>query len=114
MRRIRIYVYACRWDPQFQRWEHVRESIKKEFQSQLDAYQQRLSSLMERGGAVRTRKRYNRVHITWFILYQLKRMSSSKILQKHPDLKGDESTILKGVKAAARLLQWENVRKTRG
>jgi hypothetical protein len=101
------------WDPQFQRLEGFRHSLKKEFQTQLDAYEQRLSSLMELGGAVRARKRYNRVHISWFVLYQLGGMSSVKILHKHPDLKGDESTILKGVKATAHLLQWENVRKAR-
>jgi hypothetical protein len=101
------------WDPQIQRRKSFRDSIKKQFQTQLDVYEQRLASLMERGGAVRASKRYNCLHITWFALYQMRRMSSSKILQKHPEL-SDESTILKGVKAAARLLQWQNLRKERG
>jgi hypothetical protein len=101
------------WDPQTQRWGSFRDSIKGKFQKHLDTYERRLSSLMESRGAVRARKRYSADHFAWFALYQLGGLSATKILQQHPALKGDESTILKGVKTAAGLLQWTNVRKPR-
>jgi hypothetical protein len=101
------------WDPQFQRWDIFRKSIKEEFQRQLDAYEQRLRSLLESQGAVRARQRYSPNHFAWFALYQLGGLSTVRILQQRPDLKGDASTILKGVKTAACLMQWKHIRKGR-
>ena len=99
------------WDPQIQRWGSFRDSIKEQFKKHLDAYEQRLRLLMESQGAVRARYRYSSDHFKWFALYQLGRMSAGKILQQRTDLKGDESTILKGIKTAADLLQWKSIRK---
>ena len=67
---------------------------------------------MEYQGAVHVRTQRNTDHLKWFALHQLGGMSSTKLLQQHPNLKGAESTILKGIKAAAGLLQWQNVRKS--
>src|ERR1035438_2156096 len=53
-------------------------------------------------GAERVRCRYGANHFLWFASYQLGGMSPSKILRTCHNLKGDESTILKGVKTAAR------------
>jgi hypothetical protein len=101
------------WDPQFQTLASFRGLFKKQVQSDLDAYVQRLSSLMESQGAVRARKRYRVAHFEWFALYQLGGVSSNLILGQGSSQSGDESTILKGVKAAAGMLQWKNVRKAR-
>jgi hypothetical protein len=101
------------WDPQFQRWTTFRESIEKRFANKLLNYEQRLCSLMESQGAVRSRRRYSSDHLAWFALYQLGGMTARGILNRRSDLKGDESTILKGLKTAADLLQWKALRKFR-
>lgn len=103
----------CGWEPQSQTWASFRDIIQREFKRQLGAYEQRLRSLMESQGVVRARHRHSLKHFEWFALYQLGGMSTTRILQRCPDLKGDESTILKGVKTAAGLLQWKNIRKAR-
>jgi len=99
------------WDPQFQRWPSFRASIRRRFQSELKIYEQRLRSLVESQGAVRARSRFTSENFAWFALYQLGGMSTGRILKQYRDLEGDESTILKGVKTAANLLQWKHIRK---
>lgn len=101
------------WNPQLQRWTSFRDSIEKAFQSELKVYEQRSRSLMESQGAIRARRRFSADNFAWFALYQLGSMSAVRILRQRPDLKGDESTILKGVKTAAGLLQWKTIRKAR-
>jgi hypothetical protein len=101
------------WDPQIQRWTSFRDSIEKRFQRQVQEYEQRLRSAVEAQGAVRARRRFRADHFEWFALYQLGSMSAVRILKGRLDLKGDESTILKGVKTAAGLLQWKSIRKIR-
>jgi hypothetical protein len=100
------------WDPQSQTWARFRDSIQNQFKKQMDAYEQRLRSLLESQGAVRVRHRYSLKHFQWFALYQLGGLSTTKLLKQYPDL-GDESTILKVLKTAAGLLQWTNIRKVR-
>jgi hypothetical protein len=101
------------WDPQFQRWARYRAYIQKQFEKKLDAYEERLRSLAESRGAVRARYRYSVDNFEWFALYQLANMRAARILQQRTDLKGDESTIQKGVKAAAALLRWQNIQPAR-
>ena len=101
------------WDPQFQTWGSFRDSTVRKFERLLDSYKQRMSSRMESQGAVRARKRYRVAHLEWFALYQFGGRSATKILRYCPDLKGDSSTILKGVQAAADLLKWKSLHKPR-
>jgi hypothetical protein len=77
----------------------------------LDAYEQRLRSLLESRGAVRARHRYSVRHFEWFALWQLGGLSTTKLLKQYGG-KGDESTILKGLKKAADLVQWTNIRNS--
>jgi hypothetical protein len=87
--------------------------MRKQFEKSLGAYEERLRSLVESRGAVRARQRYSVDNFEWFALYQLTKMPSSRILKRRLDLKGDESSILKGVKTAAALLHWQGLRKSR-
>ena len=97
------------WDPQFEPWSRARHSIEEQVERDLEAYHQKLCELMESRGAVRARNRSSAKHFKWFALYQFGGRSSTKLLTQFPDV-CDESTILKGVKAAADLLQWSNIR----
>jgi len=100
------------WDPQWQRWSSYRAHIQKQFKDELCAYEKRIRSRCESQGAIRARYRYSVDHFEWFAYYQLGKMSAGRILMQRPDLKGDESTILKGVQDAAALLQWQSRRRT--
>jgi hypothetical protein len=94
------------WDPEFQKWQRYSESIRKQFEQKLTAYEKRVRTLVESRGAIRAHGRFSAVNFEWFVLYQLANMSATKILRKSTRLRGDESTILKGVKIAATLLGW--------
>jgi hypothetical protein len=98
------------WDPEFRKWSRYRECIRKEFERKLVDYEKRIRSLVESRGAVRPHGRISEVNFEWFVLYQLAKMSTTKILRKTTCLEGDESTILKGVKTAASLLRWTKLR----
>jgi hypothetical protein len=101
------------WDPQLERWPKVRAEIREQFKKTLTTFEARLRSLVESRGAVHARRQYSVDNFEWFALYQLAKMSSPRILKQRPDLKGDASTILKGIRAAAELLNWQTPRKSR-
>lgn len=98
------------WDPQLERWTDFRKAAVTEFGRQLQAYEERQRSLIESQGAARARRRYRREHLKWFTLYQIAGRSVAQIIKDRTDLKGDASTILKGIKTAAELLQWNTLR----
>jgi hypothetical protein len=101
------------WDPEFQKWQRYSDSIREQFEQKLTAYEKRVRTLVESRGAIRAHGRFSAVNFEWFVLYQLAKMSATKILRKSTLLRGDESTILKGVKIAATLLGWTPLRKSR-
>lgn len=100
------------WDPQLQKWSSWRPSVEEEFKNYLDAYRESLVSLMKKRGAKQARIRYSIDHFEWFASFQLLGLSATEILKLDPNL-GEESNILKGLKNAARLMQWKNIRKVR-
>jgi hypothetical protein len=92
------------WEPQVEKWAKYSSRIRKRFDRDLCAYEVHLRALVESRGAVRARSRYRADHFKWFALYQLGGLSTVKILKGNLlGLQGDESTIRKGVKAAADL-----------
>jgi hypothetical protein len=98
------------WDPEFQKWPQYRKSLREQFEGKVAAYEKRIRKLVESRGATRTHGRFNEVNFDWFVLYQLAGMSTTKILRTCKNLQGDESTIMKGVKMAAKLLRWDRLR----
>jgi hypothetical protein len=68
---------------------------------------------------VRVPHKSSPANLEWFALYQFVGLSSKGIADRpnfasDPDAAPDESTILKGVKAAARRIGWDSLRPTRG
>jgi len=94
------------WDPEYQTWATYRAYIQQQFKQKLTENETRLRSLVEARGAVRAHYGYSVDNFEWFALHTLGKMSATKILNQRTDLQGDESTIRKGVKAAAALIQW--------
>jgi hypothetical protein len=47
----------------------------------------------------------------WFVLFQIGGLSSGAIRRRFAPDTSDASSILRGIKTAARLLQWKTLRK---
>jgi len=66
-------------------------------------------------GLVRARRKYSPDNLEWFVLYQFAGMSSGTISDRYA-AQGravEESTVLKGIKAAAKLIGWNELRQPR-
>lgn len=99
------------WCPQLQKWATYKSQLLKKFQDATSAYEVRMRTLTESRGADPVPSRYSPANFEWFAMYQLGGVSTVGILKHQPKLSGDESTINKGIKTAAKLLQWKTMRK---
>jgi hypothetical protein len=66
-------------------------------------------------GLVRARRKYSPDNLEWFVLYQFAGMSSGTISDRYA-AQGrviEESTVLKGIKVAATLIGWNQLRQPR-
>ncbi len=101
------------WSPQFERWAEFRRRIEVRFTEELGTYQRRTRGLIESKKGRRAQRRISRDNFKWFVLYQIRGMSLSKIEDLRGSDFGDESTVRKGIRAAARLLGWTEIRDGR-
>lgn len=100
------------WDVQLLPWPHYRRSLLKDFERAVAEYEQKTRESAEALGLIRAPAKYSPVNLEWFALYQFAGMSSTEIADRaHGD--ADESAVLKGIKAAAKLIAWESLRKSR-
>jgi hypothetical protein len=106
------FIFECEgWEMQKLTWAGYSRSVREQFEEQLSAYQIASRKQAESHGLVRAPHKYSPENLEWFVLYQFAGLSSKKIADR-ADLFSDESTILKGVRTAARLIGWDSVRKT--
>lgn len=101
------------WDVQLLTWPVYRQQLRKNFETNLLQYEKQTREFAESEGLVRTRKKYSLQNLEWFVLYQFGSMSSKAIADRDAG-KGnplDESTVLRGIKAAARLIDWNSLRQ---
>jgi hypothetical protein len=96
------------WEVRLLTWQAYSNSLRERFESKLSEYEQQTRELAESIGLVRAQRKYSPDNLEWFVLYQFAGMSSRKIVDLYAgkDKALDESTVLKGVKAAARLIGW--------
>lgn len=73
------------------------------------------SLLAESRGLVRARRKYSPDNFEWFVLYQFAGMTSKTIADRYVRDGNvlDESTVLKGIKAAAKLIAWNHLGQPR-
>jgi hypothetical protein len=100
------------WGPQWETWSIYSARVKARFKDELQAYEMRVRTLIESRGGQRARRRYSVNNLEWFVFYQICGMSSVQIENARGGAKGDESTVLKGIKTAAELLSWNHLRST--
>jgi hypothetical protein len=84
--------------------------VCKRFEKKLSEYQAETRKLAESRGLVRTQRKYSTDNFDWFVLYQFAGWSSTKIAKRGYG-EDPDSTVLKGIKTAARLIGWDHLRK---
>ena|SRR5579862_5722122 len=108
------------WDGRLP-WSDYSRSLRKEFGKTVAAYERKTRQAAKANNLIRTQVKYSPVNLEWFVLYQFAGMSSKEIADREisqgSGRAADESTILKGIKAAAKLIAWDRLRRpnvTRG
>jgi hypothetical protein len=97
------------WEAQLLTWPAYSQSLRQSFETKLLEYENQTRELAESRGLVRARRNYSPDNFEWFVLYQFAGMTSKTIADRCVE-KGkalDESTVLKGIKAAAKLISWD-------
>lgn len=104
------------WETQLFSWARYSQLIRKQFEDELDAYEGRTRKLAESLGLVRARRKYSPQNFDWFALYRFAGLSTTQIAKKNrsENLEDPVSTIRKGIKAAAELMIWGDIRDSRG
>lgn len=103
------------WEVQLLTWSAYSQSLRQSFEKKLLEYEKKAREIAESLGLVRARRKYSPDNLEWFVLYQFAGMSSKTIADRHTR-EGkvvDESTVLKGIKAAAKLITWNHLRQPR-
>jgi hypothetical protein len=100
------------WEMQLLTWADYCRSVRKRFEEQLAEYEAMNRTLAELRGLVRAPHKYNPENLEWFVLYQFAGLSAPKIARRIGRKEPNEanSGILKGVKAAAKLIGWKSLR----
>jgi hypothetical protein len=93
------------WVPEIETWLAYSDRFKKEFLE----YEKHTRTRAESHGLVRARRQYSPENFNWFVLRQFAGESSGTIarnLSQHLD----PVTVRKGIRTAAKLLQWKHLR----
>jgi hypothetical protein len=101
-----------RWEPHRSTWSDYRKSVQRTLEESLRAYEGVARSSAEELGLIRMPRQYSPQNLEFFALYQFARKSSKKIAD-HYAPKGtalNESSVLKGIRAAAELVGWNDLR----
>lgn len=105
------------WEMQHLTWAAYSKSVRERFEQQLAEYEAASRTLAESKGLVRAPQKYSPSNFDWFVLYQFQGLSSTEIADRcsqenESDI--DPSSVLKGVKAAAKLVAWDCLRVRHG
>ena len=99
-----------RWDVLDVTWPVYSESLRRRFEERLTEYETRVRTLAESRGLVRAQRKHSPKNFEWFALYQFAGLSSKEIADQS-DVAVDDSTVLKGIKTAKKLISWGDLRK---
>jgi hypothetical protein len=100
------------WQMQQVTWTRYSQMAHDWFETELADYQKKARELAQSCGLIKAQKKYSPDNLEWFVLYQFAGWSSTKIAHRwasqHKAV--DDSTVLKGVRAAAKLVAWDRLR----
>jgi hypothetical protein len=101
------------WEMQTFTWAYYSQKLREAFEGKLSEYEKASRKIAESKGLVRARQKYSLANFEWFVLRRFAGLTSGEIVKRvsaeNPDAT-DESTVLKGVKAAAKLMAWDHPR----
>jgi hypothetical protein len=109
----RRFAFECEgWETELLTWIRYSQSVRERFQEQLKQYEIETRKLAESCGLIRARRKYSPDNLDWFVLYQFAGLSSGQIANWSANRGNsvDESTVLKGIKVAAKLIDWKPLR----
>jgi len=102
------FTFVCEgWETTLLPWPAYRDAVRRRFEEKLSDYEKETRALAKSQGLVRAQRKYSLKNLEWFVLYQFAGKSSKAIADRYET---DDSTVLKGIKAAAKLLGWERLR----
>jgi len=102
------------WETQLLTWATYRESVSERFEVKLLEYERETRKLAESCGLVRAQQKHSPDNFDWFVLYQFAGRSATEIAKekyKGKYVEDADSAVLKGIKAAARLIGWDHLRE---
>jgi hypothetical protein len=102
-----------RWEVQLLTWQAYSKSLRQSLEKKLLEYEKQTREHAASRGLVRARRKYSPDNLEWFVLYQFAGMTSKTIADRYVGQGKalDESTVLKGIKAAAQLIGWNQLRQ---
>jgi len=101
------------WDPQWRPSDDYKREARKKFEKELSEYITAGKQRAESHGLKRAPHKYSIPNIEWFVLYQFAGFSSTRIANESAKKNTKllyESLILKGIRTAAKLIGWNNLR----
>jgi hypothetical protein len=107
------------WDPRLLTWSAFSELLRRRFEEKVLEYEKKTRDFATSQGLVLAQRQYSPRNLEWFVLYQFAGKSREEIAQDYTtdDTTGgytpDNSTVLKGIKAAAKLIGWDRLREPR-
>ena len=99
------------WNTELLTWPRYSELLRRLFEKTLLEYERKTRKLAESCGLVRATQKYSPDNFDWFVLYQFAGVSSAEIVNKQyaeHSTRVEESTVLKGIKTAAKLIGWDH------
>lgn len=100
------------WQMQQVTWARYSEMAHDWFETELANYQKKARELAQSCGLIKAQKKYSPDNLEWFVQYQFAGWSSTKIASRWAEQHKavDDSTVLKGIRAAAKLVAWDRLR----
>jgi hypothetical protein len=97
------------WEVQLLTWSAYSQSLRQDFKKRLVEYEKQTRELAESKGLLRAGHKYSPINLEWFVLYRFAGMTSGQIADRYAKESHtfEESTILKGIKAASKLIGWK-------
>lgn len=105
---------SARWEPEVEPWAQYSLHMRRTFERALRSYEKEVREKATSLGRVPVQARYSQENLDWLILYQFRGFTSVHIANRIAESTAppDASTILKGVKAAAKLVGWTRLRQS--
>jgi hypothetical protein len=100
------------WETELLAWPTFKDSLHRSLEDQLTEYEKKTRALAVSKGLVLARRKYSPENLEWFVLYQFAGRSSTQIARGRHGEDAD-STVVKGIRAAAKLIGWKNLRRPR-